>query len=396
MIDQGTQVIFTPLNSPKCPKRNVPGGENCQTFWMVIFSIQFWSWCCQRAEIGRKCDYFVWIGTDKRKESDDADENLRRGEVEVELAQLGNNGRTECGQWIPPSHISLSSKLANTLLVDICWWKCFGGKIFTEASRHRSEGLSKFYWRYLSAFPWDDSRKIDKVNNLAGLPGDGGEVLVGGEDGNVGKLETGAATEVLGQVAGQVVRGRKGINNIWGIWWLAEGSIGAAFYFDGLLNVCILTISLMSLKMDPKVNLTESLPLKVREIQRVGRLSMFWSWFDFQLRGGLGLLSYLSDCEATKTLGGSGAFCFITWKWDTLPLLFGKSISSLLPLSHWILSCCFLLSRQGWQSWHGWKDWQGWLSWQSWQGWKDWLGCLACLASWHLAPVDMGALLAPQ
>ena len=33
-------------------------------------------------------------------------------------------------------------------------------------------------------------------------------------EGNVGKLETGAATEVLGQVAGQVVRGRKGINNI--------------------------------------------------------------------------------------------------------------------------------------------------------------------------------------
>ena len=33
-------------------------------------------------------------------------------------------------------------------------------------------------------------------------------------EGNVGKLETGAATEVLDQVAGQVVRGRKGINNI--------------------------------------------------------------------------------------------------------------------------------------------------------------------------------------
>ena len=41
MIVQGTQVIFTTLNSPKWPKRNVPGGENCQTFWMVIFSIQF-------------------------------------------------------------------------------------------------------------------------------------------------------------------------------------------------------------------------------------------------------------------------------------------------------------------------------------------------------------------
>ena len=41
MIVQCTQVIFTTLNSPKCPKRNVPGGKNCQTFWMVIFSIQF-------------------------------------------------------------------------------------------------------------------------------------------------------------------------------------------------------------------------------------------------------------------------------------------------------------------------------------------------------------------
>ena len=41
MIVQGTQVIFTTLNSPKWPKRNVPGGKNCQTFWMVMFSIQF-------------------------------------------------------------------------------------------------------------------------------------------------------------------------------------------------------------------------------------------------------------------------------------------------------------------------------------------------------------------
>ena len=101
-------------------------------------------------------------------------------------------------------------------------------------------------------------------------------------EGNVGKLETGAATEVLGQVAGQVVRGRKGIN-----------------------------IICRFIKMDPKANLKESLPL--------------------------------SDGEATKTLGGSGAFCFITWKWDTLPLPFGKSISSLLPLSHWIPSCRLLL-----------------------------------------------------
>ena len=72
-------------------------------------------------------------------------------------------------------------------------------------------------------------------------------------EGNVGKLETGAATEVLGQVAGQVVRGRKGINII-----------------------CRFK------KMDPKANLKESLPL--------------------------------SDGEATKTLGGSGAICFMTWK----------------------------------------------------------------------------------
>ena len=36
-------------------------------------------------------------------------------------------------------------------------------------------------WRYLSAFPEMRSRKIDKINNLAGHPGDGGEVLVGGK-----------------------------------------------------------------------------------------------------------------------------------------------------------------------------------------------------------------------
>ena len=41
MIVLGTRVIFTTLNSPKWPKRNVPSGKNCQTFWMVIFSIQF-------------------------------------------------------------------------------------------------------------------------------------------------------------------------------------------------------------------------------------------------------------------------------------------------------------------------------------------------------------------
>ena len=139
--------------------------EKCSRWWKLpnilngdIFN-PIWSWCCQRAEIGRKCDYFVWIGTDKRKESDDADENLRRGEVEVELAQLGNNGRTECGQWIPPSHISLSSKLANTLLVDICWWKCFGGICFEylyftsllrNTNTHRKEKIRKYIWRVTS------------------------------------------------------------------------------------------------------------------------------------------------------------------------------------------------------------------------------------------------------
>ena len=92
-----------------------------------------------------------------------------------------------------------------------------------------------------------------------------------------------------------------------------------------------------------QLNCLYTAPFFAHSPQREGRLSMFWGWFDFQLRGGLGLLLYLSDGEATKTLGGSGAFCFITWKWDTLPLLSGKSISSLLPLSHWILSCRLLL-----------------------------------------------------
>ena len=70
----------------------------------------------------------------------------------MELAQLGNNGRTECGQWIPPSHTSLSSKLANTLVVDICWWKCFGGICFEylyftsllrNTNTHRKEKIRK-------------------------------------------------------------------------------------------------------------------------------------------------------------------------------------------------------------------------------------------------------------
>ena len=54
------------------------------------------------------------------------------------------------------------------------------------------------------------SRKIDKINNLAGLPGDGGEVLVGGKCGSYGK--NGSFTGKwearlglrLGKVAGQL------------------------------------------------------------------------------------------------------------------------------------------------------------------------------------------------
>ena len=35
------------------------------------------------------------------------------------------------------------------------------------------------------------SRKIDKINNLAGLPGDGGEVLVGGKCGSLRQKKCG-------------------------------------------------------------------------------------------------------------------------------------------------------------------------------------------------------------
>ena len=211
MIDQ---VIFTTLNSSKCPKRNVPGGENCQTFWMVIFSIQFDLDVASGQKLEGNVTTLYELG-------------LIRGKNRMMLMRIWEEERSKWN-WlnlgIMDARNVASGSLPHTYHCHQSWqihfwWTFVGGnvlveKIFTEASRHRSEGLSKFYWRYLSAFPWDDSRKIDKVNNLAGLPGDGGEVLVGGEDGNVGKLETGAATEVLGQVAGQVVRGRKGINII--------------------------------------------------------------------------------------------------------------------------------------------------------------------------------------
>ena len=49
-------------------------------------------------------------------------------------------------------------------------------------------------------------RKIDKINNLAGLPGDGGEVLVGGKCGslrkNAGVLRENAG--VYGKMGGKV------------------------------------------------------------------------------------------------------------------------------------------------------------------------------------------------
>ena len=55
------------------------------------------------------------------------------------------------------------------------------------------------------------SRKIDKINDLAGLPGDGGEVLVGGKCGSLRK-KCGSLRENggqswdlrLGKVAGQL------------------------------------------------------------------------------------------------------------------------------------------------------------------------------------------------
>ena len=55
------------------------------------------------------------------------------------------------------------------------------------------------------------SRKIDKINNLSGLPGDGGEVLVGGKCGSLrengsftGKWEAKLGLR-LGKVAGQLL-----------------------------------------------------------------------------------------------------------------------------------------------------------------------------------------------
>ena len=59
----------------------------------------------------------------------DDDDNLKIEEVEAELVQLGNNGRTECGQWIPPSHINVIKvgryTFGGQLLVEIFWWNLF-------------------------------------------------------------------------------------------------------------------------------------------------------------------------------------------------------------------------------------------------------------------------------
>ena len=50
------------------------------------------------------------------------------------------------------------------------------------------------------------SRKIDKINNLAGLPGDGGEVLVGGKCGNLRQKmrEFAGKWEFYGEMGGKV------------------------------------------------------------------------------------------------------------------------------------------------------------------------------------------------
>ena len=42
------------------------------------------------------------------------------------------------------------------------------------------------------------SRKIDKINNLAGLPGDGGEVLVGGKCGSLRGKNAGVYGKKMG------------------------------------------------------------------------------------------------------------------------------------------------------------------------------------------------------
>ena len=50
------------------------------------------------------------------------------------------------------------------------------------------------------------SRKIDKINDLAGFPGDGGEVLVGGKCGSLWKKNAGVYGKmgVYGKIGGKV------------------------------------------------------------------------------------------------------------------------------------------------------------------------------------------------
>ena len=65
------------------------------------------------------------------------------------------------------------------------------------------------------------SRKIDKINNLAGLPGDGGEVLVGGKCGSLRQKmqEFAGKWEFYGEMGGKV-----GIET-WQSCWPATGTV---------------------------------------------------------------------------------------------------------------------------------------------------------------------------
>ena len=75
--------------------------------------------------------------------------------------------------------------------------------------------------KHLSAFPEMMSRKIDKINNLAGLPGDGGEVLVGGKCGILQQKmrEFAGKWEFYGEMGGKV-----GIET-WSSCWPATGTV---------------------------------------------------------------------------------------------------------------------------------------------------------------------------
>ena len=178
MIDQ---VIFTTLNSSKCPKRNVPGGENCQTFWMVIFSIQFDLDVASGQKLEGNVTTLYELG-------------LIRGKNRMMLMIIWEEERSKWN-WlnlgIMDARNVASGSLPHTYHCHQSWqihfwWTFVGGNVLVEKFLLRLPDTGRKVWANFTEDTFPPSpgmipEKSTKINNLAGPPGDGGEVLVGGK-----------------------------------------------------------------------------------------------------------------------------------------------------------------------------------------------------------------------